>query len=97
MDSSIFDSSLSHTRRSESEPRTRRKKREENSVSFFGRFRLWRSFAFSPVSVNLCFSSGSDSGDSEGDDADGLKALLALGSTLNQQTYLFFIKLDNLL
>ena len=28
--------------------------------------------------INLYFSSGSDSGDSEGDDADGLKALLAL-------------------
>ena len=60
-------------------------------------FCLWTSLESSPVSVNLYFSSGSDSGDSEGDDADGLKALLALGSTLNQQTYLFFIKLDNLL
>ena len=47
VDASIFDSALSHTRRSyESQ------KREENSVSTFGRFRLWTSFEFSPVSVN---------------------------------------------
>ena len=32
--------------------RTRRKKRVENSVSTFGRFRLWTSFESSPVSVN---------------------------------------------
>ena len=31
--------------------RTRRKKREENSVSTFGRFRLWTFFESSPVSV----------------------------------------------
>ena len=33
--------------------RTRRKQREENSVSTFGRFRLWTSFESSPLSVNL--------------------------------------------
>ena len=32
--------------------RTRRKKREEYSVSTFGRFPLWTSFESSPVSVN---------------------------------------------
>ena len=32
--------------------RTGRKKREENSVSTFGRFRLWTSFESSSVSVN---------------------------------------------
>ena len=31
--------------------RMRRKKEEENSVSTFGRFRLWTSFEASPVSV----------------------------------------------
>ena len=31
--------------------RTRRKKREENTVSTFGHFRLWTSFESSPVSV----------------------------------------------
>ena len=46
MDASIFDSSLSHTRRSDAS-----EKREENSVSTLGRFRLWRSFESSPVSV----------------------------------------------
>ena len=33
--------------------RTRRKKREENGVSTFERFRLWTSFESSPVSVNV--------------------------------------------
>ena len=33
--------------------RTRRKKREENSVSTFGRFRLWTSFESQHVSVNI--------------------------------------------
>ena len=47
MDASIFDSALSHTRRSDAS-----KKREENSVSTFGRFRLLTSFEFSPVLVN---------------------------------------------
>ena len=46
MDASIFDSALSHTRRSDAS-----KKREEKSVSTFGRFRLWTSFESSPVSV----------------------------------------------
>ena len=32
------------------------------------------------IQMKLYFSSGSDSGDSEGDDADGLKGLLALGN-----------------
>ena len=49
MDASIFDSALSHTRRSDAS-----EKREENSVSTFGRFRLWTSFESSPVSVNQC-------------------------------------------
>ena len=46
MGASIFDSVLSHTRRSDAS-----EKREENSVSTFGRFRLWTSFESSPVSV----------------------------------------------
>ena len=83
VDASIFDSALNQTRCSDAS-----EKREENIVSTFGRFRLLTSFESSPVSVYLYFSSGSDSGDSEGDDADGLKALLGLGSTLNNQTYL---------
>ena len=33
--------------------RTRREKREENSLSTFGRFRLWTSFDSSPVSVKI--------------------------------------------
>ena len=33
--------------------RKRRKKREENSVSTFGHFRLWESFESSLVSVNV--------------------------------------------
>ena len=45
VDASIFDSALSHTRR----------KKEENSMSTFGRFRLWTSLESSPVSVNLNF------------------------------------------
>ena len=47
VDASIFDSALSHTRRSEAS-----EKREQNSVSTFGRFRLWTSFESPPVSVN---------------------------------------------
>ena len=47
MDASIFDSALGHTRRSDAS-----EKREENIVSTFGHFRLWKSFASSPVSVN---------------------------------------------
>ena len=47
VDASIFDSALSHTRRSDAS-----EKKEENSVSTFGRFRLWTSFESSPVSVN---------------------------------------------
>ena len=50
MDASIFDSALSHTRRSNAS-----EKREENSVSTFERFRLWISFESSPVSVNEYF------------------------------------------
>ena len=46
VDASIFDSALSHTRRSDAS-----EKREEDSVSTFGRFRLWTSFGSSPVSV----------------------------------------------
>ena len=47
VDANIFDSALSHTRRSDAS-----EKREENSVSTFGRFRLWTSFESSLVSVN---------------------------------------------
>ena len=39
VDATNFDSELSHTRRSEAS-----EKRVENSVSTFGRFRLWTSF-----------------------------------------------------
>ena len=46
VDASIFDSALSHTHRSDASER-----REENSVSTFGRFRLWTSLESSPVSV----------------------------------------------
>ena len=46
MVASIFDSALSHTRRSDAS-----EKQEENSVSTFGRFRLWTSFESSLVSV----------------------------------------------
>ena len=46
VDASIFDSALSHTHRSDAS-----EKREENSVSTFGRFCLWTSFESSPVSV----------------------------------------------
>ena len=45
VDASIFDSLLSHTCRSDAS-----EKREENSVSTFGRFRQWTSFEY-PVSV----------------------------------------------
>ena len=47
VDASIFDSALSHTLRSEAS-----EKRGEKSASIFGRFRLWTSFEFPPVSVN---------------------------------------------
>ena len=46
VDASIFDSALSHTRRSDAS-----EKKEENSVCTFGRFRLWKSFESSLVSV----------------------------------------------
>ena len=46
VDASIFDSALSHTRRSDASA-----KKEENSVSTFGRFRLRTNFESSPVSV----------------------------------------------
>ena len=48
VNASIFDPALSHTRRSDVS-----EKREENSVSTFGRFNLWTSFESSPLSVNL--------------------------------------------
>ena len=51
VDARIFDSALSQTRRSDASE----KKREENSVSTFGRFRLWTSFESLPVSVNASF------------------------------------------
>ena len=47
MNGSIFDSALSHTRRSDAS-----EKREEISVSTFERFRLSSSFESPPVSVN---------------------------------------------
>ena len=50
MDAIIFDSALSHTRRSNAS-----EKKEENSVSTFERFRLWASFESSPVSVKYPF------------------------------------------
>ena len=40
--------SMTHTRRSDAS-----EKKEENTVSTFGRFRLLTSFESSPVSVNL--------------------------------------------
>ena len=46
VDASIFDSALSHTRRSDAS-----EKKSENSVSTFERFRLCTSFESSPVSV----------------------------------------------
>ena len=45
---SIFDSGLSHTRRSDAS-----EKREEKSVATFGRFRLWTNFESSSVSVMM--------------------------------------------
>ena len=45
---SIFLLGLSHTRRPDAS-----EKREENSVTTFGRFRLWISFESSHVSVNF--------------------------------------------
>ena len=52
VDVRIFDSVLSHTRRSDASEK-RRRKSEENSVSTFGRFRLCTSFESSPVSVKV--------------------------------------------
>ena len=46
VDASIFDSAMSHTRRSHASEES-----EEKSVSTFGRFRLWTSLESSPVSV----------------------------------------------
>ena len=48
VDASICDSALSHTRCSDAS-----EKRVENSVSTFGRFRLWTSFEAAPVSVKM--------------------------------------------
>ena len=48
VDASIYDSAMSHTRRSEAS-----EKREDNSVSTFGRFRLWTSIESLSVSVKL--------------------------------------------
>ena len=52
VDASIFDLALSHTRRSDAS-----EKREENSVSSFGRFRVWTIIESSPVSVNNIYYS----------------------------------------
>ena len=46
VDASIFDAALSHNRRSDAS-----EKKGLNSVSTFGRFRLWTSFKSSSVSV----------------------------------------------
>ena len=48
LDASIFDTALSHTRRSDTS-----EKREKNSISTFGRFRLWTSLESSPLSVKV--------------------------------------------
>ena len=48
VDASSFDSALSHTRRLGPVG-----KKEKNSVSTFGRFRLWTSLDFSPVSGKI--------------------------------------------
>ena len=48
VDASIYDSAMSHTRRSEAS-----EKREDNSVSTFGRFRLWTSMESPSVSVKV--------------------------------------------
>ena len=47
VDATNYDSALSHTRRSNAS-----EKREENSVSIFGRFRQWTSFE-SSVKINV--------------------------------------------
>ena len=49
VEASIFDSALSHTRRSDAS-----EKREENSVSTFGRFRLYRLSEVQLLGAN-CF------------------------------------------
>ena len=54
VDASIFDSALSHTRRSDAS-----EKKEGNSVSTFGRFRQWTSLESSPVSVKSKYFAGS--------------------------------------
>ena len=48
VDAKIFDSALSNTRRSDA-----LEKREESSVTTFGRFRQWTSFGSAPVSVKV--------------------------------------------
>ena len=55
VNASIFDSALSHTRRSDASEKKRRKLRSGAAFTF-ERFRLWASFESSPVSVN-CESS----------------------------------------
>ena len=55
VDASIFDSALSHSRRSDAS-----EKIEENSVSTFGRFRLWTSFQSSHLSVNQSRQGGTN-------------------------------------
>ena len=52
VDASIFDSALSHIRRSDATEKKRRKFRGGAAFTF-ERFRLWASFEFSPVSVNV--------------------------------------------
>ena len=52
VNATIFESALSHTRRSDAS-----EKRVEKSVSTFERFRLWTSFESLPVSVNLAMIS----------------------------------------
>ena len=55
VDASIFDSALTVILVARSPSLGRVRKREENSASTFGRFRLWTSFDSSPVSVKAKF------------------------------------------
>ena len=48
VDASVFDSVLSHTRRSDAS-----EKKEKILASTFGRFRLWTRFESSPVSIKI--------------------------------------------
>ena len=60
VDASIFDSVVPSRYRVILVARTRPKKREEKSVSTFGRFLMWTSFESSPVSVKVELFSSKD-------------------------------------